>query len=108
MLNKDSKTTNRHREAKLKDERHKEQSRDYGNRRRNAKNSKTEVGDTVLVKQPKANKLTPKFIVNPYIVKAKKGATITAENKSHTIFRNASFFKKIPKEIRIADDDELE
>eukprot|EP00112_Aurelia_sp_Birch-Aquarium-sp1_P025235 Seg83.4 transcript_id=Seg83.4/GoldUCD/mRNA.D3Y31 product="putative protein K02A2.6" protein_id=Seg83.4/GoldUCD/D3Y31 len=85
MLNKGSKTTNRHREAKVQNERHKEQSREYGNRRRNAKNSNIEVGDTVSVKQRKANKLTPKFKVNPYIVKAKKESRITAQNESHTI-----------------------
>ena len=53
MLIKDSKTTNRHREAKVHNERLKEQGREYGNRRWNAKNSNIEVGDTVLVKQPK-------------------------------------------------------
>ena len=44
MLNKDSKTTNRHREAGVQNERRKEQSREYGNRRRDRQIDRREYG----------------------------------------------------------------
>ena len=63
--------------------------------RRNAKESDINVGDTVLLKQIRKNKLYSRLNKTPYIVFERKGTTITAENANeHRITRNVSNFKK--------------
>jgi hypothetical protein len=65
-------------------------------KRNHAKESNIYVGDTVIIKQPKQNKLTSKFMVVPYKVTQMKGTMVTAENSNgHTIARNISHFKRI-------------
>eukprot|EP00794_Sanderia_malayensis_P005832 gene5832-6530_t len=54
------------------------------------------MGDTVLVRQPKKNKLSSKFRPTPYQVKQMKGTRVTVERKGHFITRNISHFKKLP------------
>ena len=55
------------------------------------------IGDRVIVKQQKRNKLTPTFSQYPYVVTNVKGSMITAFNKDTglTVTRNVSFFKVI-------------
>ena len=60
-------------------------------------------GDAVLVKQPKANKLTTPFNPKPYKVVSRKGSMITAKQGEHSITRNSSYFKPV-----IADEEENE
>ena len=43
----------------------KAKSKSYADKRRGAKQSNLTVGDQVLVRQPKRNKLTPSFILKP-------------------------------------------
>ncbi|GFR78254.1 transposon Ty3-G Gag-Pol polyprotein [Elysia marginata] len=81
----------------------------YSNYRRNAVQHKIQMGDKVLVRQPKLNKLTPPYNPNPYIVTDVKGSMITAANAGHTITRNISFFKILqsqdsPSQHLIPDD----
>eukprot|EP00795_Rhopilema_esculentum_P007975 gene7975-13874_t len=77
-------------------------------RAQRAKASGIDIGDTVLVKQPKQNKLSTNFNPDPYIVIEKKGTMLTAynEGKDHTITRNISHFKRFPiqKETEIDSD----
>eukprot|EP00795_Rhopilema_esculentum_P003861 gene3861-15158_t len=77
-------------------------------RAQRAKASGIDIGDTVLVKQPKQNKLSTNFNPDPYIVIEKKGKMLTAynEGKDHTITRNISHFKRFPiqKETEIDSD----
>jgi hypothetical protein len=52
----------------------------------------------VLVKQPKANKLTPNFNQTPYVVTYRnKTVDRVRYNDGHELERNISHFKTIPK-----------
>ena len=70
----------------------------YTHKNRNVKAPNFQVSDTVLVKQPKINKLTPPFNTDCHSIIAIKGSMITAKsyNTGRDITRNSSFFKKIP------------
>ena len=63
-----------------------------------AKTSERSIGDTVLVKQSKYNKLSTNFNPELHIVVKKKGTMITAciQRTDHTITRNTSRFKNFP------------
>ena len=63
--------------------------------RRNAVPSSLSVGDTVLVRQRKTNKLSSFYDPAPYKVVSVKGTMVSARRRGHFIVRNASFFKKI-------------
>jgi len=64
--------------------------------KRKAKYSTINVGDRVLVKQEKRNKLSTRFSTTPYTVISRTGTKITAQNNQNcTITRNVSHFKKI-------------
>ena len=54
--------------------------------------------DTVLVRQPKWNKLTPTYKPKPDRTTHKKGSMITASHPDHVITRNSSHFKTIPSQ----------
>lgn len=56
---------------------------------------KFKLGDCVLLKQQKINKLTSKYESIPYKVVEIKGTMITAKNDVKKITRNHSFFKKV-------------
>ena len=58
---------------------------------------KINIGNRVIVKQRKRNKLTPILSQYLYVVTNIKGSMITTFNKAtaHTIMRNISFFKVI-------------
>lgn len=60
-----------------------------------AKQSVTKPGDTVLVKQPKKNKLTPPFNPKPGTVLERKGSMVTVHHGDRTVTRDASHFKRI-------------
>ena len=67
------------------------------------------MGDYVLVRQDKQNKLTPNFNKTPYVVTHKTHSRVTARNSNgHTITRNVSQFKQIPKPkaTHVETDDE--
>ena len=63
--------------------------------RRNVKKCDLAVGDTVMVKQEKRDKLSTPF--NPTLLKvtARKGSMMTAEDSHRRVTRNSSHFKKI-------------
>lgn len=69
--------------------------KEYADQTRHTKPNNLQIGDTVICKQRKQNKLTPKYDPVPYQVTKKNGTKITAERESNVIQRNASFFKKI-------------
>lgn len=73
------------------------QSKAYQDRKRNARLCTLALGDTVLVRQRKRNKITPYYDPAPYTVIAVKGSMVTAERKGCQIVRNSSFFKQIPR-----------
>ena len=57
-------------------------------------------GDSVLVKQSKRNKLTPKYDTTPARVVNVKGSMVTVESGGKDVTRDGSKFKKIP-DIRV-------
>lgn len=67
----------------------------YTDSRRHTKPSNLSVGDDVLVKQPKINKLTPPYNPKPFTITKRFGSQITAQRGSQQIVRNSSFFKRI-------------
>ena len=86
---------NKHKQARANEIEKQKYQKEYTDMRRNAKESDIKVGDTVLVKQIRKNKLYSRFNKTPYIVIERKGTTITAENANkHRITRNVSHFKK--------------
>ena len=72
--------------------------KNYADQNRNVKIANFSIDDTVLVKQPKVNKLTPPFNPDPHTIVSIKGSMITARSSitQRTITRNSSFFKRIP------------
>ena len=70
--------------------------KDYADKRSRAKESTIKVGDSVLVRQARENKLASKFKPNPYRVIKMKGTRVTVERHGHFITRNISHYKKLP------------
>ena len=107
VLQKRMKVVDRHHEARNNQQANMQKSREYANAHRRTKQSNFQVGDTVLVKVPKANKLSTNFDPLPYEITEIKGTKITAKRNGHYIVRNASFLKKIAVEhMADSDDDE--
>ena len=72
------------------------QSKAFQDHKRNTKPSSLALGDAVLVRQQKWNKLTPYYDPKPYKIIAVKGSMVIASKNGQNIVRNSSFFKKIP------------
>ena len=69
------------------------------------------VGDTVLVKQPRKNKLTTAYDPQPYVIEDINGSMISASRESGKIVRNSSHFKRLdakPEEIWITHEDPVD
>ena len=85
----------------------KQDSKSYTNRKRHVTEQKLQIGDQVLVKQRKLNKLMTSFDIVPYYVTAIKGTMVTAQATSN----NISHFKPLPKtaelpKLREEEEDE--
>jgi hypothetical protein len=78
--------------------------KEYFDLKRNTKPADLKVGDIVLMKQEKKNKLSTPFNPEPMTIKNKKGSMITAAAENKEITRNSSFFKKIGKPV-LCDDE---
>ena len=81
----ESDTQLRHRDAA-----NKAKAKAYSDRRRHAKQSDLQVGDTVLVRQPRRNKLSTPYDARPLEIITRSGSMITAQRGDYTITRNAS------------------
>ena len=83
----------------VRDQKEKEKMKIHADRRNNAKKSELKVGDYVyvLIQIPKTNKLSMPFNITPCQVIEVKGNMVTARNAQHTVTRNVSFFKSLPK-----------
>lgn len=100
-------------EARQKQQDSKIQRKAYHDNRSHAKEPNINIGDTVLIKQRKQNKLTPQFEPQPYIVTEKNETMITAKSpyNQEEKTRNASHMKSIPSNIKFnampeTEDDE--
>lgn len=65
-----------------------------------------DIGDTVLVKQRKMNKLTTPFDPKPLKVTDVKGTMITAGRGQKSITRNKGMFKRIPTELKEEEEEQ--
>ena len=66
----------------------------YADKRNHAKEHEISVGDNVLVRQQKRNKLTSYYSPNPYIVRSIKGSMITASRGGMTSPETAHSLRK--------------
>ena len=90
-----------------RDQEKKEKMKKYSDHRQHSKTTDLKIGDTVLIRQPKKNKLTPPFNPKPFTVEfARKGTMVTVKRGSKKITRNISFFKKIDNRVTDRSDDE--
>ena len=92
----DSTVVDKHDRAKDNIEKSKQRNKSTYDRVHKARKSNIIVGDIVLCKQDKQNKLTPTFDPDPLTVTHRSHNTVTASNENYTVTRNASFFKKLP------------
>jgi predicted ABC-class ATPase len=58
-----------------------------------------QIGDAVLLKVPKIDKLSSYYDPRPYIITAVKGTMITARRGERSVTRNSSFFKPIVQQL---------
>ncbi|CAC5356773.1 unnamed protein product [Mytilus coruscus] len=89
-------------EIRETDKRKNDKMKNYADTRRNAESSDLKIGDTVLVRQDKQNKLSTPYNSNPYKIVERNGTMLTAKrDDGHMITRNSSFYKqvKIPPTI---------
>ena len=99
----------RHAEARENEAKSQTYHKEYADNRRNAKESTITVGDRVLVKQIRRNKLTSRFSHTPYIVISRKGSRVTAKNKhGHYITRNISHFKRFAGDTDFDDSESVD
>ena len=81
-------------EMRDRDHERKDQGKEYADNRRGAKECEFTVGDKVLLKQGKGNKLTPAFECDPYKVIEKCGNSVTIQSPEGVQYqRNLSHLK---------------
>lgn len=82
-------------EVRDRDAEQKGQSKIYADERRHARYSDVKVGDTVLVRQEKTDKLTTPFNATPHKVVSKSGNQVTVETPTGARYkRNTTFVKR--------------
>ena len=86
-----------HEEVKERDHQAKEVMKRYADSKGYVKMSDIKVGDLVLVKQMKKNKITPPWDPVPYKVLKREGSKIVAAREGHKIMRHVNHFKMICK-----------
>lgn len=89
----------------------KQRMKQYSDRKSNTRRHRISVGDTVLIRVKKTNKLSTPFSPLKYKVIRMKGTMVTAQRGEHVVTRNRSFFKVISDDNRndLSDaDDEMD
>ena len=87
---------NKHKRARENEITKQKYNKQYADNRRNANTSNIKIGDQVLVRQPRQNKLTSRFSTTRYTVTERNKSQVTARSRNgHTITRNVSHFKPI-------------
>ena len=76
----------------------------YADSKLGTKPSNNKPGDTVLVRQPKKDKLSTLFNPEPLVVKKKKGSMVTASDGLKSITQNSSMLKLIPPNLKAEED----
>jgi len=80
----------------------------YADNRNNATECKLKIGDTVLVRQNRTNKLSSIYDPVPYKISEIKGSMITARRGRKEITRNSSFFKQLNSTVQSETEIESE
>ena len=83
-------------EAKLNDEVRKEKSKKSYDESKNVKQHCIQIGDSVLLKQKKENKLSTVFETDPFEVVKVEGPAVTIQRGNQVFTRNAVHLKVIP------------
>ena len=100
---------NKHKRARENEVTKQQYNKQYADNRRSANTSNMKVGDHVLVRQPRQNKLTSRFSTTRCTVIERNKSQVTARSRNgHTITRNVSHFKPISKHSEIDTDTEDE
>ncbi|KAL5018211.1 hypothetical protein ScPMuIL_003933 [Solemya velum] len=86
------------RDIEVVDNESKQRMKNYADSKNHAKESQLELGDHVLVKTERRNKLSTPFSPVKYEIVKTKGSLVTAKRGSDLITRNSSFFKKVGEE----------
>ena len=86
-------------EIKEADNKSKQRMKTYADHKSYVKENDTKVGDWVLVKQIKKNKLTPAFNPEPYELIRRNGSQIIAKGYAKVIKQHVNHFKKVNKNI---------
>ena len=94
-MTKQSKVTDRHKEATENNTRKKAIMKEYADWKRHVKIPDMKEGDVVLVKQPMYNKLTPRYNPEPLVVTKVKGTLMEARNRNKFVKRNVSHLKPV-------------
>ena len=86
--------------------------KNYADAKTYVRPSTIKKGDTVFVRRDdsKRKRDTP-YRPEPYVVISKNGSMVTASNKSGTVTRNSSYFKKAPTENvgeETSDDEDID
>ena len=92
--------------AMQRDEKRKQKMKDYADKTNHAQQSLLQIGDVVLVKQERTNKLSLPYDIEPYSITRIKGSMVTAVRPGHMITRNSSYFKKIIVPQKHNEEDE--
>ena len=100
-IRRDSDSSIYHRDTAVK-----QKMKQHADIRTHAKPCKIQIGDTVLVRQDKHNKLSTRFEPNRYIVTRRKGSMITAERwfDGCMVTRNSSFYKLFSRRMSSAKE----
>ena len=77
------------------DERAKMKIKEYADKKSKAEVSNLQIGDLVLIRQRKQNKLSTKFNSSPFRVVRKKETMVTAVRRGKYVTRNVSQFKRV-------------
>ncbi|GFR80235.1 transposon Ty3-G Gag-Pol polyprotein [Elysia marginata] len=91
----------------MKDFTSKAKQKEFADHTRKTQPHSLNVGDTVLIRQKKTNKLTPPYIPKPYRITDVKGSMVTAKRGTHRIVRNSSYFKQIPYQ-QVEEEEEID
>ena len=108
ILNKRN-VVNRHKQARENEALKQQYNKQYADNRRNAKQSDIKIGDSVLVRQKRSNKLSTNFSSVPYTVITKHNSKVTVrDSNGRTITRNVTHFKRIPNQPNAEPDTDEE
>ncbi|XP_014670181.1 PREDICTED: uncharacterized protein K02A2.6-like [Priapulus caudatus] len=92
--------------ARVTDAKCKLQSKQYADKKRHAVASDLDIGDRVLLRQDKQNKLTTRYEHDPYEIVEKKGSSLTLEDKhGKRVRRSTGHVKRFVQGLEHCEDD---